>query len=43
MTNHVVTWKKIADQANELYPKTLRAHTVPTQEDEYEYLAAAVI
>ena len=24
MTNHVVTWKKIAERANEMYPKSLR-------------------
>ena len=43
MTNHVVTWKRIAEQANELYPKSLRVNTQPHADDDYEYISGAVM
>ena len=47
MSHQVVTWKKIADQANELYPKALRSHYAKknqyNQDDKIDYIAAAVV
>ena len=44
MSNHVVTWKKIAEKANEFYPKTLRPPIEQRAADKgpVEYIAAAV-
>ena len=43
MTNHVVTWKKIAERANEMYPKSLRLpiEQRPIETGPVEYIAAA--
>lgn len=44
MSRHVVTWKKIADEANELFPKPSRFHhlTSPPPEPKIEYISGAV-
>ena len=45
MTNHVVTWKKIAEKANEMYPKSLRPpiDQRAVAKSPVEYIAAAVV
>ena len=42
--SHIVTWKKIADQANELHPRPVRLHQEPSNvETKAEYISGAVI
>ena len=45
MSSHVVTWKKIAEKANEMYPKTLRPPIEQrgVAKGPVEYIAAAVV
>ena len=45
MSNHVVTWKKIAEKANEMYPKSLRPpiDQRAVAKGPVEYIAAAVV
>ena len=44
MTKHVVTWKKIAEKANDMYPIVLRPpnEEKPVDTGPVEYIAASV-
>ena len=44
MTKHVVTWKKIAEKANDMYPIVLRPpnEEKPVDTGPVEYIAARV-